>query len=274
MLAESRERPDQWPIEQLIKESRWGLQLKIDGHRRLVHVGHSAVTGYSRKGTVAAVPPAIANMLSVFDADLWLDGELVGDTLHVFDLPQSTTYGVRLGTTLQTRVDVLTQFFNQGQQILGWRRSGPLQRVPFVNGPVRKAQAVARWRRHGEEGLIAKDRGSVYQPGARSTSWVKNKFTRDADCVVGQFGIDGKQNFELLMWDPGTHNFVSVGECSRLTGDGPRVSTGDVVTVGTLWSTPGGKLYQPVKARLRDDKDPAECTTDQLATLLKGTPHR
>jgi len=53
-------------------------------------------------------------------------------------------------------------------------------------------------RRLGLEGVIAKRRSSIYQPGKRSDAWVKVKFNRRQEFVVGGFKPNAT-NFDSLL---------------------------------------------------------------------------
>jgi hypothetical protein len=113
----------------------------------------------------------------------------------------------------------------------------------------------------GFEGVIFRrlDAGYIQK---RSSNLLKYKFRHDADCVVTALGTKGKANMALGLMSCGS--LVDVGECSALTGDQHRIRVGDVVTVTYLYASSDRRLVQPTKPRLRRDKDPADCTIDQL----------
>ena len=78
-------------------------------------------------------------------------------------------------------------------------------------------------------------------------------------------GINGKDNLLLGVYRDG--EMVEVGKVSALTGDGPRVSIGDVVTVKVLYASAAGKLYLPVTPHLRTDKSRTDCGYEQIIAL-------
>src|SRR5207249_3503655 len=53
-------------------------------------------------------------------------------------------------------------------------------------------------RQLGLEGVVAKRRSSIYQPGKRTGTWVKVKFNRRQEFVVGGFKPNGA-NFDSLL---------------------------------------------------------------------------
>jgi bifunctional non-homologous end joining protein LigD len=158
-----------------------------------------------------------------------------------------------------------------------------------VRGDGSHALAVARER--GWEGVIAKLRGSLYEPGARSRSWLKLKVRGESEFVIGGYTPPQGARAELGALLVGLYD----GPRLRFTG---KVGTG--YTAETLrdlgaklrrlrdahspfdpaprlrdvtWVRPelvaqiayaewtaDGKLRQPAFLGLRDDKRPRECT--------------
>jgi len=146
----------------------------------------------------------------------------------------------------------------------------------------------------GLEGVMAKRSASTYQPGIRSPDWKKIKKSLTADLVVGGF-IPGKGYREayfggLLLGAYHGSKLVFVGrvgsgfsqrDLQEIVRDfqisdnppfasPPRLSGARwlqpeiVVTVAALEPTHKGSLRAPVFLRRRFDKDPRECTLDQI----------
>ncbi len=152
----------------------------------------------------------------------------------------------------------------------------------------------------GLEGIMAKKKQSSYEPGKRSNNWLKIKQVKTCDCVI--FGYTrGEGNREktfgsliLGLYDAAGPVFIGkVGtgfsqedmedmkqsldkfkvEEETLPGvDKDREITWlrpDVVCeVGYQSITDDGKLRIPVFKRFREDKDPFECTIDQIRPSL------
>ncbi len=146
----------------------------------------------------------------------------------------------------------------------------------------------------GIEGVVAKRLDSRYLPGIRSSDWIKIKKSLTIDLVVGGYipgNGDREQYFGgLLMgaYDHGQLVYVgrvgsgfALAELQEITSHFlPRIQspfsnpppTADVkwvepnlvVQVTALEVTHDGHLRAPVFLRTRDDKDPQECTMDQL----------
>jgi DNA ligase D-like protein (predicted ligase) len=146
----------------------------------------------------------------------------------------------------------------------------------------------------GIEGVVAKRLDSQYLPGIRSQDWIKIKKSLKLDLVVGGY-IPGNGDREpyfggLLIGAYRHGQLVYIGrvgsgfseeELKEITSHFlPRIQspfsnpppTPDViwiepnlvVQVTALEVTHDGSLRAPVFLRTRDDKDPQECTIDQL----------
>ncbi len=146
----------------------------------------------------------------------------------------------------------------------------------------------------GIEGVMAKRLSSAYQPGTRSPDWIKIKKRLKFDLVVGGC-IPGQGQREpyfggLLLGAYESDKLVYVGrvgsgfsdeDLQEIVGNFEPVSATPFVnppsTPGTKWLKPelvvqvaamevteNGSLRAPVFLRTREDKEPKECTWDQI----------
>jgi DNA ligase D-like protein (predicted ligase) len=146
----------------------------------------------------------------------------------------------------------------------------------------------------GIEGVMAKRLASTYQPGVRSPDWVKIKKRFEFDLVVGGY-IQGKGRRMptfggLLLGAYGSRGLMYVGrvgsgfsdkELQDMIGDfepsGAAPFSNPPHTPGVKWLKPNivvqvaamevtenGSLRAPVFLRMRFDKEPLECSLDQL----------
>jgi ATP-dependent DNA ligase len=169
----------------------------------------------------------------------------------------------------------------------------PVQLAPTTADP----DAAARWLVEAE-GVIAKDRNAPYLPGERK-GMVKVKRMRTMDCVVigwrpgklegtlgalilGAYGPDGelrvvghssgfsaKDKRELPTFlAPYETGERGSGDPSRWTGERNLEWIGlrpELVAEVTYDHASAGRIRHGTKlVRFRDDKSPADCTTDQL----------
>ncbi|HSM44064.1 MAG TPA: non-homologous end-joining DNA ligase, partial [Acidimicrobiia bacterium] len=198
-------------------------------------------------------------------------------------------------------VDLTGQAFTERRRLLEESVvvSERLQLSPVVEGSGRALFTAAR--DQNLEGIVAKRSDSTYQPGKRSRSWLKVKVIFDADVViVGWTEGEGRREGgigSLVMavfeddelryvgnvgtgFDDATLEQVAghleplVTDNSPLPPDAVRsnrelrgahwVEPDLVATVEHRQLTGAGKLRAPAFKRWRGDKQPRECTFDQL----------
>src|ERR1700733_13971103 len=71
---------------QLIEGDNWCAQEKLDGRRLLVRKQGADIAGINKKGHLIGLPLPVFDALRLFDGDVVLDGEVIGDRYHAFDL--------------------------------------------------------------------------------------------------------------------------------------------------------------------------------------------
>jgi ATP-dependent DNA ligase len=199
---------------------------------------------------------------------------------------------------LSKRREMLEQFFS--------RNAAPgLQLSPMTCD---RLVAIGWLRRSGGalDGVIAKRAGLDYRPGERAM--IKVKQQRTADCVVGGFRYADKRkvvgSLLLGLYDGrgllnhvGFTSAIPAAERSKLTGDlekliEPPGFTGSAPGGPSRWNTARSMAWEPLKPvlvvevrydqvtgsrfrhgtgflRWRPDKDPRQCTFDQLAPELR-----
>ena len=282
----------------------WIFEEKYDGIRAVAekkkdHVALWSRTGQDLTGGFAAIVDAIR---ALPDKDLVLDGELVvfdPDGVSRFQLLQRRGVDPRV-RTVYVLFDILrTNGRDVTARPLEERRARVLDLVPKRIGPLMPSRqlradgerALATAREKGWEGVIAKLRGSVYEPGERSRSWRKVKVRGESEFVVGGYTPPqgSRAEFGALlvgMFDGAALRFVGkVGtgytqdtlrdlgaKLRRLRAEkapfdpAPRMKDATWVRpelVAQLayqeW-TADGKLRQPAFLGLRTDKKPKEVT--------------
>lgn len=288
----------------VVTGDEWVFEEKYDGirviaERRGTLVRLSSRTGQDLTAGFAAVADAIR---ALPDDDLTLDGELV-----IFDARGTSRFQLlqRRGTDPRLR-PVYVAFDclrSQGKDLtratlerrrerllaLVPRRSGALMPSRQLRGDGQRALEVARER--GWEGVIAKLRGSRYEPGSRSQAWRKLKVRGESEFVVGGYTAPSGARAHLGallvgLYDGATLRFTGkvgtgytqqalrelAAKLDRLRTDrapfdpAPRmrdvtwVRPALVAQVAYAEWTADGRLRQPAFLGLRDDKKPRECT--------------
>ena len=184
----------------------WSYEVKWDGYRTLAQKSGDRVRLWSRNlKDATAQYSAVARSVAAVEAEATLlDGEIVAldeqgrpsfQALHhqsahtlvyyAFDVLHLNGREL-LKTPLDQRRALLSTILN-GTRVLN---SDPLPGTPAqIERAVRGLQL---------EGVVAKRRSSLYEPGRRSTSWVKVKFNRRQEFVIGGFKPNAV-NFESLV---------------------------------------------------------------------------
>ncbi len=277
------------------------LEVKYDGFRALAGVSGGRVTLQSRNGLdLAGRFPSVAAALSrLVVGEAVLDGEIVaaGGGGSAFQALQATTGGVGYAVFdlpwLEGR-DLRDAPLEERRELLESLLSTAPEEIELaeeVAGGIRKA--LARARREGWEGIVAKRPGSRYE-GRRSKAWLKVKVTADQE-----FGIVGYTPLRtgaaaigaLLLAVREGRRFVFAGKVGtgysealrrelyrRLGPDRVEAAPVDraprlrdarwvkprlVAEVAFTEWTADGKLRHPSFKRLRDDKRPEDCVRER-----------
>ncbi|MBM2618046.1 non-homologous end-joining DNA ligase [Actinoplanes sp. LDG1-06] len=290
----------------------WSYEFKWDGVRVLALFTGGPPDLFARSGAVVtAAYPEIAD-LHLPEGTL-LDGEMVvlndagrpsftalAERMHV----RERLRAARLAATLPVTYMIFDLLYYDGEDLTGLpylaRRekleelglAAPRWMVPpaFGDGPA-TAQAA---RENHLEGVVAKREDSVYLPGSRSPDWVKVKFDRTGDYVIGGWRAGVRKLGGLLVGVPTADGLAfrgrvgggigAVAEKELLAALEPLARSDSPFVAGAVpredsrgahWvrpelvvevrygnRTPDGRLRFPRFLRLRDDKSPEECVEE------------
>lgn len=263
-----------------IRDDNWVLEQKLDGHRILLVAGPDGTpTAITRNGDIYSkrLPKAVQNFrFPTEDGVNWvLDGELVGDTYWVFDMPGYPHLDFSQGGML-TEVQALTEatpypLWLRRQLLEAFMANvdNPFKLVPQARTPAEKVALSEAALKNNYEGLVLKKRDAVYNSGGRTPDWIKVKFVTTIDCIVMNVRDDNKDSVRLGLLD-GMGSLVEVGRASLIGKEKKAtIQVGDVIELKYLYAGANGRLYQPTILRKRDDKPMDQCTTDQLKYVNK-----
>lgn len=248
----------------LIEDEHWIAQPKMDGERRAAHAEGAEVFGINRKGLAVPLPEALAGELLALArrfGTLRVDGELIGETLHVFDLKGFEGRDLR-SVPWQQRMSLA------GELVKG---CCSLKAVPMAITRKEKQSLWYAVQAADGEGLVFKRANSLIQAGRPNSGgdWLKFKFTASASCLVMAVNT-GKRSVRIGLLGNGAagHRIpdrppISVGNVT-IPPNHPIPTVGQVVEVSYLYAFPGGSLFQPVYRGERSDLDPDACTVGQL----------
>jgi len=240
--------------EPLLKDEGFYLQPKHDGKRLLIHKQGFNITGINRRGLECGFPESIRMAAVALPHNFLLDGEAVGDTLHVFDILELGLTDLRL-LPYKARLLRLLDLLASGQQ-------SAIQWVENRTGRESKRRAFDELKSNNAEGVVFKRIAAPYSPGRPNSGGdqFKFKFVETASVIVNAINL--KRSVGIAVWEGGT--LVSAGNVT-VPADQLIPQVGDVVEVRYLYAMPGsGSLFQPVYLGVRDDIMAAECTRDQL----------
>ena len=236
--------------EALVRDQCWCVQEKYDGRRMLLRkAADGTLTAANRKGLVIACPEAVVTALAPVKGPFTIDGELVGDKLHAFDLLESPA-GDRRGATYAERLAELESGF-------GAFDCAAFTVAPTVFGASAKRAFVDALRAAGKEGAVFKDLHATWTEGKMASGGpsLKLKFWETCSCVVLRANT-GKRSVEVGLDGRGVGS-VTIPPNFAVPTPGMVVDVRYLYVAGV-----GGSLYQPIYLGLRDDIDTSECTAE------------
>lgn len=310
MLASSAEAP--------FSSEDWIFEVKWDGIRAISYVnGELSIRSRNQKELIVTFPEL--SELKDLTRDTVLDGEIIvmkdgrADFATLIKRSQNTKpgdidYMARKFPATYIIFDILEK---EGEKLLDI----PLMnRKEILKNSVREGNFVVlslfveetgiayytAALEKGVEGIMAKKKQSLYEPGKRSNNWLKMKQVKTCDCVIfGYTKGEGNRDETFGSLILGLYNAagpIFIGKVG--TGfsqedmeylkrsldeykvDGETLQGVDmereitwlrpfvVCEVGYQSITEDGKLRIPVFKKIREDKDPLECTVDQIRPVL------
>jgi DNA ligase D-like protein (predicted ligase) len=194
----------------LPEDDGWIREIKLDGYRATDFKTAGKIHLRSRNDNdMVARYPAIAKALSKLPEDAIVDGELVA--LDECDRPSFNllqNYGNSSGPLLFFIFDLLVLSGRDlREEPLETRRDLLEKKVmPKLSDPIRLSPAlegnmkelIASVKENGLEGLVAKRKDSVYQPGLRTGLWLKMRVNVGQEFVIGGYTPSAK-NFNAMV---------------------------------------------------------------------------
>lgn len=177
-----------------LKAGQWAFEGKWDGYRLLIEADHGDLRVRSRRGREVTGEYAQLRSLAADLADhqVVLDGEAVvldANGVPSFHAMQNRGRGTRVQfwaydvLYLDGR-SLLRARYSDRRKVLEMLATDSSLIVPELL-PGDGGQALEYSAERGWEGVIAKRRDSTYQPGRRSSSWIKDKHWNTQEVVIG-----------------------------------------------------------------------------------------
>lgn len=286
---------DQNHLEQLICNTNYAAQEKLDGMRAIIHICKDGLRILSRSAGVndptrplekTSSLPHLAEMKfpqlagTILDAEILapgVDASSMAGAIHskhagptnglvkafVFDVLRFIGDDMS-SKALQQRIRVL--------EILKIQIQSPfIIFLPWAFTSTDKRNLYNNVLLHGGEGAMFKRLDATYVQGGRPTkNWYKAKKSATFDCVVMGFSLGkGKYNKQIGAIRFGQyHNgkLVELGQASGMTDADrtlmskfPDRYIGKVVTIKGMERLKSGAIRHPIFGGLRSDKKPNEC---------------
>lgn len=241
-------------IEPLMRNDNIVIQEKFDGRRLLLCKQDGIVAGINRRGIECGVPETIQNAAFAIPGNFLIDGEAVGDILHVFDLIEEGGEDLR-PIPYRSRIIRMMNLLAQGQQSV-------IRCVLTELGETPKRRAFTRLLRNLAEGVVFKNLTAPYISGrpASGGDQLKCKFVESASVIVQS--ANAKRSVAIVVRHG--ERLVSAGNVT-IPANQSVPPDGSIVEVRYLYAMPeSGALFQPVYLGIRDDIAASECTRDQL----------
>ncbi|HEY6169293.1 MAG TPA: WGR domain-containing protein [Verrucomicrobiae bacterium] len=244
---------DEEQAARLISDPKWCLQEKKNGRRLLLRTESGLVEGINRKGLVIALPQSIVHSAAEIPGYFTLDGEGIGERLHVFDLLILNGEDLRPLSYRQRYTALLN--------LVAGGLPKHIQVVPAFSDPMDKAAWLRTFKQRKAEGIVLKHLDAPYTAGRPNSggTQLKYKFCATLSGVVAKVNARRSVQLRLLNhegWIPVGN--VTIPPNQRI----PKV--GAVVEVRYLYAYPDGSLYQPVYLGERTDIVAEECVMSQL----------
>jgi len=239
--------------EALVKDDRYILQTKLDGHRRQIEkTKASNFVGYNKKGETVALPAELVESLKAIALDsFFIDGEIIGDKYYAFDIFFAD------GTNIKT--------MPYEKRWLLLDEKAPEFTVDTWLSTTQKQAALALLLKKRAEGVCFKCKDAPYRAG-RNGQHKKFKFLKSASCKVIGMGHKGHNSATLALLDEG--KWREVGRVS-LNGKDSRIRIGSILEITFLYVGAGGRLFQPRVKEMRTDIAESECVFSQLKKAFK-----
>ncbi len=237
----------------LLSDRQHVMQEKHDGRRLMLRKEGGTLAGINKLGLLTGFPAIIGDECHAVEMGFVIDGEIVGDQYHAFDLLELGGIDSR-GYGYQTRYLYLVNLLASFQH-------PHISLVESASEPRQKRELFEHLKATNREGVVFKRSDAVHVAGRPHSggSQLKFKFHETASFIVDK--VNRKRSVSLSMLDG--EKVISVGNVTIPANHGiPCV--GAIIECRYLYAYLGGCIFQPVYLGVRDDIRAEECVIGQL----------
>ena len=248
----------EYEVKLFLEDHNHCAQEKYDGKRLVLKKEGAEIHGINRKGLFCGLPSLVVGSAQRLPGDYILDGEVVGETLHVFDLLNLNGEDLR---PLAYRARYLS-LMNLMAAYQSHHLIHHIQLAPNACKPKEKAKLFADLKRQNKEGIVFKQLDAPYTPGRPNSggSQFKHKFYATCSAVVAK--VNKQRSVEVRLMN--CEGWVPAGNVT-IPANFKLPVVGSVVEIRYLYAfRESGSLYQPTYLGERDDVAVGDCKTTQL----------
>jgi bifunctional non-homologous end joining protein LigD len=186
-------------VDELPEDSDlWSYEIKLDGYRCLALRDESGVKLYSRKKNLLNSRfPTVVKALERLEPGIIFDGEIVAldnngrpsfNLLQNFRFTAKQIHFYAFDLLAQQNKNLMGLAFEKRRELLAIRLEDiaePIRISESIDGSPQEIVAAAK--ELSLEGIIAKRKDSIYQPGKRSRAWLKYKLNKLQPFVIGGY---------------------------------------------------------------------------------------
>jgi bifunctional non-homologous end joining protein LigD len=237
----------------LIEDDAWVMEEKMDGKRIAVAISASEVRISNKSSRACSIPaPIVTAIQSLRSLEypgpvlyVEADGELVGETYHVFDIFAVDGSDLRQ-RPYEARAALYAKLIGRNKALASG--NGVLDAIAAVEtfyGTAAKREAFERIESRNGEGVVFKRRDMVYAPGRPNSGGpaLKFKFKESSTAICLGDSPDGKRSVRLGMLSS-EGEMVYVGKAT-VPPNQPVPRLDDLCEIQYLYKYEGGALFQP-----------------------------
>jgi len=218
-------------VSRLLSDKRYCLQEKHDGRRLMIRKSGDEITGINRRGLVVSVPTAIREAVDKLPVDVLLDGEVVGETYHVFDLLELKGHDIRQQGYLSRYAGLIALLPHDDGALLCVSNSID------IDDKVATYQELSHTNR---EGVVFKEIDAPFSPGRPNSggSQLKYKFVEMASFVVSGHNRARSVSLSLYGIGPESQILLPTGNVSMPSEKAAQSTSPSISTNATTSSIP------------------------------------
>ena len=191
-------------IEKPFDSSQWIFEIKWDGYRTIAEIRNGKVLLYSRNGIPfnKQFEPIVSSIESIQFDDAVFDGEIVvldengksdfrllqqylrtgkgTPVYYIFDILFLKEYSL-LDVEIILRKKILKETINSDNKLPAGETNN-IRLSDYIENDGNDFFKIAL--QNGLEGIIAKKKGSIYEPGIRSKNWLKIKSRKKQEVII------------------------------------------------------------------------------------------